>query len=306
MSDFSSKVNAESASQIDHSDSSWVFSDKVPEVPISTGYVMPQVGFGTYKLAPEDCSSAIEKAVEIGIRHFDTAQMYKNEAAVGKALRSTGLQREEYFLTSKLNNCNHLPDDARASLRQSLKELGTDYLDLFLIHWPLPTRYDGNYWQTWEVMLEFQQAGLVRTVGVSNFQIHHLETLIEKTGVCPAVNQVEANPHFANNQLRQFHQEHQIVTQAWSPLARGNCLQERAILQAAERLGKTPAQIVLRWGLERGDVIFPKSVRPERVVENFSIFDFSLDAQATQEINQLDKGETGRSGSHPDIMDWIG
>ena len=169
----------------------------------------------------------------------------------------------------------------------------------------MPTRYDGDFVQTWRTLLEFQFDEKARTVGVSNFQIHHLERLIAETGVTPAVNQVEIQPHFANNELRAFHQEHGIVTEAWSPLARGRVLGEEKVAAAAKRLGKTPAQVVLRWGIERGDVLFPKSVHPDRIKENLDIFDFQLDEQAKADLDSLDMGEPGRSGSHPDTMDIL-
>ena len=277
----------------------------IPTLELSTGYQIPQFGFGTYKIPAEECVDAVKYALDLGIRHIDTAQMYHNEAEVGRAIEESGIPREEIFLTTKLNNDKHLPEDARKSFQQSLEDLRTDYVDLFLIHWPLPTRYDGDFVQTWRTLLEFQFDEKARTVGVSNFQIHHLDRLIAETGVTPAVNQVEIQPHFANNELRAFHQEHGIVTEAWSPLARGRVLGEEKVAAAAKRLGKTPAQVVLRWGIERGDVLFPKSVHPDRIKENLDIFDFQLDEQAKADLDSLDMGEQGRSGSHPDTMDIL-
>lgn len=277
----------------------------IPNLKMSNGKTIPQLGFGTYKISPDQCSSAVISALELGIRHLDTAQMYHNEAEVGQAIRSSSIPRQEIFLTTKLNNCNHLPDDARRSFDQSLKDLQTDYVDLFLIHWPLPTRYDGNFVQTWQVMLEFAKEGRAKTVGVSNFQIHHLQRLIAETGVTPAVNQIEVHPHLPNNELRRFHQQHQVITQAWSPLGRGKILQDPQLLAQSKRLGRTPAQVALRWAIERGDVVFPKSVHVQRIKENLQLFDFQLDAEATQVLNSLDRGEAGRTGSHPDKMDLI-
>ncbi|WP_122820770.1 aldo/keto reductase [Varibaculum vaginae] len=277
----------------------------IPTLELSTGYQIPQFGFGTYKIAPEDCVDAVRYALDLGIRHIDTAQMYHNEAEVGRAIEESGIPRQEIFLTSKLNNDKHLPRDARDSFRQSLEDLRTDYVDLFLIHWPLPTRYDGDFVQTWRTLLEFQYDEKARTVGVSNFQIHHLERLISETGVTPAVNQVEIHPQFANNEVRKFHREHGILTEAWSPLARGRVLGEEKVVAAAKRLGKTPAQVVLRWGIERGDVLFPKSVNPDRIKENLDIFDFQLDERSKVDLDSLDKGEDGRTGSHPDTMDIL-
>lgn len=277
----------------------------IPTLELSSGYQIPQFGFGTYKISAEDCVDAVKYALDLGIRHIDTAQMYHNEAEVGRAIEESGIPREEIFLTTKLNNDKHLPEDARRSFAQSLEDLRTDYVDLFLIHWPLPTLYGGDFVQTWRTLLEFEQQGRARTVGVSNFQIPHLERLLKETWVMPAVNQVEIHPHFANNPLRAFHREHNILTEAWSPLARGTIFGDEKVISAAKRLGKTPAQVVLRWGIERGDVLFPKSVTPERIKENLDIFDFQLDEQAKADLDSLDKGEAGRSGSHPDTMDRL-
>ncbi|WP_296762970.1 aldo/keto reductase [Varibaculum sp.] len=262
----------------------------IPTLELSNGYQIPQLGFGTYKISAEDCVDTVKYALDLGIRHIDTAQMYHNEAEVGRAIEESGIPREEIFLTTKLNNDKHLPEDARRSFAQSLEDLRTDYVDLFLIHWPLPTLYGGDFVQTWRTLLEFEQQGRARTVGVSNFQIPHLERLLKETGVMPAVNQVEIHPHFANNQLRSFHLEHNILTEAWSPLARGTIFGDEKVISAAKRLGKTPAQVVLRWGIERGDVLFPKSVTPDRIKENLDIFDFQLDAQTKADLDSLDKG----------------
>lgn len=277
----------------------------IPTLELSTGYQIPQFGLGTYRLTGEDCVDTLKYALDLGIRHIDTAQMYQNEAEVGRAIEESGIDREEIFLTTKLSNNKHLPEDARKSFQQSLEDLRTDYVDLFLIHWPLPTRYDGDFVQTWRTLLEFQYDEKARTVGVSNFQIHHLERLIAETGVTPAVNQVEIHPYFANNELRTFHQQHGIITEAWSPLDRGRVIDEEKVVAVAQRLRKTPAQVVLRWAIERGDVLFPKSVHPDRIKENLDIFDFQLDEQAKADLDSLDKGEAGRSGSHPDTMDIL-
>lgn len=277
----------------------------IPTLELSTGYQIPQFGLGTYRLTGEDCVDTVKCALDLGIRHIDTAQMYHNETEVGRAIEESGIDREEIFLTTKLSNNKHLPEDARKSFQQSLEDLRTDYVDLFLIHWPLPTRYDGDFVQTWRTLLEFQYDEKARTVGVSNFQIHHLERLITETGVTPAVNQVEIHPHFANNELRAFHQQHGIITEAWSPLDRGRVLDEEKVVATAQRLGKTPAQVVLRWAIERGDVLFPKSAHPERMKQNLDIFDFQFDEQAKADLDSLDTGEAGRSGSHPDTMDIL-
>lgn len=276
-----------------------------PTIALRGGGTIPQFGFGTYLIAPEDAEQAVTAALEAGIRHVDTAQMYHNEAEVGRGIARSGVERGDLFLTTKLNNSNHRPDDARRSFERSLADLGTDYVDLFLIHWPLPTRYGGDFETTWRVLTEFAEDGRARHIGVSNFQIDHLRRIIDDSGVVPAVNQVEAHPYLPNNELRAFHAAHGIVTEAWSPLARGRLLTDPAVAAAAREMGRTPAQIVLRWALERGDVVFPKSTHPERIRENAAVFDFALTERARDVLNGLDRGEDGRTGSHPDTMDRV-
>ncbi len=278
----------------------------VPRVPLRDGGSIPQFGFGTYKVDPADATAAVKIALEVGIRHIDTAQMYHNEAEVGRGIAESGVPRKDIFLTTKLNNGNHVPDDARRSFDQSLRDLGTDYVDLFLIHWPLPTRYGGDFPATGRVLTEFLDDGRARHIGVSNFQVAHLLRLIDEVGVVPEVNQIEAHPYLANNQVRAFGATHGIVTEAWSPLARGAVLDDPVVLKVAKEAGRTPAQVVLRWAIERGDVVFPKSVHPERIRENFDVFDFQLTPEWTAALNGLDRGEDGRQGSHPDTMDIIG
>lgn len=277
----------------------------IPSVTMTDGYEMPVFGYGTFKVAPEDAQQMVETALELGIRHIDTAQMYGNEKEVGAALAASGIARDELFVTTKLNNCNHLPDDADRSLDQSLADLQLDYVDLFLIHWPLPTLYDGDYVTTWKTMLGFCEDGRVRTPGVSNFQQNHLERIIDATGRVPAVNQIEIHPQFANNELRAFNRQHGIVTQAWSPLGRGAYLDDPDLVAQARRLGKTPAQLILRWAIEREDVVFPKASSRQRIKENMDIFDWSLDEEARGVLDSFDRGEDGRRGSHPDTMALI-
>ncbi|MDO5747418.1 MAG: aldo/keto reductase [Actinomycetaceae bacterium] len=277
----------------------------IPNVTMNTGATMPIFGYGTFKVEPKDAQQYVETALDLGIRHIDTAQMYRNEKEVGQGIRRSGIERSQIFLTTKLNNSNHLQDDARRSIEQSLVDLGVDYVDLFLIHWPLPTLYDGDYVSTWKTMLDFEKEGLAKAVGVSNFQIDHLQKIIQETGRVPAVNQIEAHPQFANNELRAFHQAQGIVTQAWSPLGRGAYLDAPELLTLSERYNKTPAQIVLRWAIERGDVIFPKASTRERIAENMALFDWTLTEEAIATIDKMDLGEPGRRGSHPDTMDWV-
>jgi 2,5-diketo-D-gluconate reductase A len=277
----------------------------IPALMLADGHAIPQLGYGTYLVPPEKTAEAVRSALETGYRHIDTAEMYDNERGVGEGLRASGLARDEVYITSKLSNAWHLPDDARGAFDATLAELGSDHLDLFIIHWPLPTRYGGDFVSTWKVLEEFQRQSRTRSIGVSNFQIAHLERLARETGTVPAVNQIEVHPYFSNDEVRAYGQEHGIVTQAWSPLARGKVLSEPIVMGIAERLQRTPSQIVLRWHVQRGDVVFPKTMSATRMQENLDIFDFELEADDLEAINGLDQGEAGRIGPHPDTFDWI-
>ncbi len=232
--------------------------------------------------------------------------MYENERGVGEGVRASGLSRDEVFITSKLSNGAHRADDARRAFEATLAELGVDFVDLFIIHWPLPTRYDGDYVSTWKVLEEVQRDGRARSIGVSNFEIGHLERLAAETGTVPAVNQIEVHPYLTNDDVRAYGQEHGIVTEAWSPLARGKVLSDPVIIGIAERLGRTPSQVVLRWQVQRGDVVFPKTMSATRMRENLDIFGFELGADDLEVIAALNQGEAGRIGPHPDTFDWVG
>ena len=273
----------------------------IPDITLSNGQSIPQLGFGVFLVEPKDTAAAVSTALEVGYRHIDTAEMYGNEKEVGQAIRRSGLDRSDVFVTSKLGNDAHEPDDARRAFDESLKALGFDYLDLFLIHWPLPTRYDGDYVSTWQTLEEFYRDGRARSIGVSNFQAHHLRRLHGEADIPPAVDQIEVNPYLTQDELRGFCAEHQIAVEAWSPLARGHVLDDPTVDEIARRVGKTPAQVVLRWHIERGDIIFPKSVTPERIKENFAIFDFELSAADVESIALLNRNE--RTGPDPDKND---
>ncbi|MCX2934402.1 aldo/keto reductase [Mycobacterium sp. CVI_P3] len=277
----------------------------VPNLTLNDGTQIPQLGFGVFQIPPEETASAVRTALEIGYRHIDTAEMYQNEKGVGQGIRDFGIDRGEVYLTSKLNNGFHKPDDARRAFDATIEALGYDYVDLFLIHWPLPTLYDGDFVSTWKTLEEFKKDGRARSIGVSNFQIHHLEELARDTETVPAVNQIEVHPYFANDALRAYGTDHDILTEAWSPIAQGAVLGDPVIGGIAERIGKSPAQVVLRWHIERGDIVFPKSVTPERIKENIEIFDFELGDEDIDAITALDKGEAGRIGPNPDVFDWI-
>ena len=244
-------------------------------------------------------------ALDIGYRHIDTAQMYGNEKGVGEGIRDAGIDRGQVFVTSKLNNGFHRPDDARRTFDQTLTELGTDYVDLFLIHWPLPTRYDGDFVSTWKTLEEFKADGRARSIGVSNFAVHHLQELARETDTVPAVNQIEVHPYYTNDDLRAYGVEHDIVTEAWSPIARGKVLGDPVVTRISRATGAHPAQVVLRWHIERGDIVFPKSVHPQRMKENFEIFDFEINDEEIEALTALDRGEAGRMGPNPDVFDYI-
>ena len=277
----------------------------VPLITLNDGVQIPQLGFGVFQVPPAETEEAVTRALEVGYRHIDTAEMYQNEVGVGRAVAASGLARDEVFVTSKLNNGFHRPDDARRAFDGTLAALGMDHVDLFLVHWPLPTLYDGDFVSTWRTLEEFAADGRTRSIGVSNFQPAHLDRLAAETGTVPSVNQVEAHPYFTNDEVRAYDAEHGIVTEAWSPIAQGAVLDDATIVKIAEQLGRTPAQVTLRWHLQRGDVVFPKSTSPERMAENFALFDFELDDADVRAITALDKGESGRTGPNPDRFDYV-
>jgi 2,5-diketo-D-gluconate reductase A len=277
----------------------------VPNITLNDGNTIPQLGFGVFQIKPVDTSEAVSEALEIGYRHIDTAEMYGNEKEVGQAVHSSGLDRSDVFVTSKLSNGAHEPRDARKAFDRTLSELGFDYVDLFLIHWPLPTLYSGDFVSTWKTLEDFKADGRARSIGVSNFQVEHLERLAAETDTVPAVNQIEVHPYLTNEEVRSYGRDHGIATEAWSPIAQGAVLDDPTITEIAERVGKTPAQVVLRWHLQRGDIVFPKSVTPSRMKENFEIFDFELGSEEMDAITALDRGEEGRTGAHPDTFAYV-
>ena len=278
---------------------------QVPDLVLNDGNRIPQFGFGVFQIPPADTASAVRTALEAGYRHIDTAEMYQNEKGVGQGVRDAGVDRSEVFITSKLNNGFHKPNDARRAFDTTIEALGFDYVDLFLIHWPLPTLYDGDFVSTWQTLEEFKSDGRARSIGVSNFQVHHLERLARDTETVPAVNQIEVHPYFTNDAVRAYGIEHTILTEAWSPIAQGDVLDDPVVGQIAQKVGKSPAQVVLRWHIERGDIVFPKSSTPQRIKENIDIFDFELSDDQIDELTGLDKGEAGRRGPDPDTFDWI-
>lgn len=277
----------------------------VPSISLNDGNAIPQLGFGVYQIDPAETAAAVTTALATGYRHIDTAQMYGNERGVGEAVRASGLRRDEVFITSKLNNGFHAPDVARRAFDGTLAALGLDHVDLFLIHWPLPTLYGGDFVSTWKTLEEFRADGRARSIGVSNFQVEHLRRLAAEADVVPAVNQVELHPYFQNEEVRAYGEDHGIEIEAWSPIAQGAVLGDPVVTAVAERAGRTPAQVVLRWHLQRDTIVFPKSVTAERIRENFALFDFELGAADMDAITALDRGEDGRTGPNPDRFAYV-
>ena len=273
----------------------------IPDIMLNNVVRIPQLGFGTYQIKPADTAAATLLALEAGYRHIDTAEMYGNEKEVGEAVRQSGLGRADVFVTSKLNNGFHAHDDALKAFDRSLADLRFDYLDLFLIHWPLPAV--GNFVDTWRAMEEIYRSGRAKAVGVSNFQPGHLRRLLEETEIVPAVNQIEAHPYLTQDEVRAFDRQHEIATEAWSPIAQGKVLGDPTIVRIAQGLGHSTAQVTLRWHLQRGDIVFPKSVTRARVEENFAIFDFELTDDDMAAITALNRDE--RTGPNPDEFNYV-
>ncbi|TFC19591.1 aldo/keto reductase [Cryobacterium algoritolerans] len=273
----------------------------VPTITLNNGQAIPELGFGVFQIEPADTKRATLAALEVGYRHIDTAEMYGNEQGVGEAVRESGIERSAVFVTSKLNNGFHKRADALAAFDTSLATLGLDYLDLFLIHWPLPAV--GDFVETWQALEELHASGRVKAIGVSNFQQHHLQRLFDETGTIPAVNQIEVHPYLTQDDLRAFNKAHGIATEAWSPIAQGKVLGDPVITAIAERVGRSAAQVTLRWHLQRGDIVFPKSVTRSRVEENFALFDFELTDDDVAAVTALNRNE--RTGPNPDEFNYI-
>jgi 2,5-diketo-D-gluconate reductase A len=273
-------------------------NDQVPTLALGASEQIPQLGFGVFQVPPKETELPVAQALAAGYRHIDTAAAYRNEGPVGQAIHSSGLARDEIFVTTKCWNDDQGYEQAKRACRASLERLELDHLDLYLIHWPVPAH--DRYVESWKAFIELQAEGLVRSIGVSNFQPEHLERVIAETGVTPAINQVELHPHFQQVGLRREHERLGILTEAWSPLGQGLELRDPTIVEIAREHGRTPAQTIIRWHLQLGSVVIPKSVTPERIVENFEVFDFELsDAQMTA-IESLDAGT--RIGPDPDTF----
>ena len=275
-----------------------VTTSNVPLVALRDGEQIPQLGFGVFQVPPEDTADVTTRALLAGYRHVDTARIYRNEAGVGQAIHAAGLQREDVFITTKCWNDDQGHEQAGRALRASLDRLEMPHVDLYLIHWPAPAQ--DKYVETWKAFIELQQEGLTRAIGVSNFHEPHLERIIAETGVVPVVNQIELHPYLQQAGLRREHAEHGIVTEAWSPLAQGKVLDDPVIVEIARAHGKTPGQVVIRWHLQLGNVVIPKSVTQERIEQNLDVFGFTLTDDDMAAIESLDRGE--RTGPDPDAF----
>jgi 2,5-diketo-D-gluconate reductase A len=271
----------------------------VPRVALNDGTTIPQLGLGVYKVADDEAERVVRIALDEGYRHVDTATLYGNEAGVGRAIRASGLDRDDVYLTTKVWNTAHGYDETLRAFDESLDRLGTDHVDLYLIHWPAPAR--DRYVETYRALETIRAEGRARSIGVSNFSITHLERLLGETGVVPAVDQVEAHPWLPQRELRAFGDAHGIVTEAWSPLARGRILDDSVLLGIAERHGVSTAQVVIRWHLQQGMVVIPKSATASRIRSNLDVFGFELDDADLAAIAGLESGR--RTGSHPDDVE---
>ncbi|WP_426593668.1 aldo/keto reductase [Cellulomonas sp. McL0617] len=273
----------------------------VPRLTLNNGAEIPQLGFGVFQIPPEETKDAVLQAFDVGYRHIDTAQSYRNEQGVGEALAESGLDRGDVFVTTKLNNAAHAPDAALEAFERSLDRLGTDHVDLFLIHWPLAML--SNFVDTWKALEDIYGSGRAKAIGVSNFQPAHLRRLEAETTIVPAVNQIEVHPYLTQGELTQYGREHGIAVEAWSPIAQGKVLDDPTIERVARTHGRSPAQVTLRWHVQRGHVVFPKSVTRARVQENFELFDFALSDEDLADIDGLNRDE--RTGPNPDTFDRI-
>lgn len=275
----------------------------IPTVELNDGHLIPQLGYGVFKVPAADAERAVSDALEVGYRHIDTAAIYGNEEGVGAAIAKSGIARDELFITTKLWNDRHDGDDPHAAIAESLEKLGLEQVDLYLVHWPSPA--NDNYLNAWQKLIEIRDAGQARSIGVSNFLVPHLERIIIETGVTPAVNQIELHPAYAQHETVEYATSRGIRIESWGPLGQGkyDLFSVPAVAEAAEATGKTPAQVVLRWHLQKGFIVFPKSVRIERLRENLDVFDFTLSDAQMAAIDEIDPGDgSGRVGTHPNDL----
>jgi len=255
-------------------------------IALNDGARIPQVGLGVWQTPNDEAAPAVKAALDAGYRHVDTAAVYENEQGVGEGIRQSGLPRADIFLTTKLWNTDQGYEQTLKAFEASLKRLGTDYVDLYLIHWPSAHR--GLFVDSWKALVTLKEEGRAKSIGVSNFYPEHIEKIVAETGIVPVINQIELHPDFQQRETRAFHEKHKIATQSWSPLGQGKLLGHPVIAEIAQKLGRTPAQVIIRWHIENGLVVIPKSVTPSRIVENFKVFDFKLSAEDLDRLNGLD------------------
>jgi len=274
----------------------------IPRIELNDGFSIPQLGYGVFKIPDDDAERAVSEALAAGYRHIDTASVYGNERGVGRAVAASGIPRDQLFITTKLWKDKHEGDAPAEAMAESLEKLGLAYVDLYLIHWPTPARE--NYAHAWEQLILLREQGLTRSIGASNFLVPHLERVIAETGVVPAVDQVEIHPAYQQREVVEWAQEHGIVVEAWAPLGSGkyDLLSMPQIVEVADQIGRTPAQVVLRWHLDQGRVVFPKTSSADRMRENLAVFDFTLDSASRRAIDALQVADgSGRIGPHPDL-----
>lgn len=274
----------------------------VRSLTLNDGNSIPRMGFGVYQISPADTESAVAGALQAGYRHIDTAALYGNEREVGRAITASGVPRDEVYVVTKLWNSDQGYDSALSAFEASMDRLGLDFLDLYLIHWPLPSR--GKFIDTFRALAHLRDQGRIASIGVSNFEPEHLETLIDGTGIVPVVNQIELHPSFTQAKLREVHARLGIATAAWAPLGRGLLLSHPTVTTLAQRYGKTPAQVILRWHLQLGNIAIPKSVHPDRIASNVDVFDFELGESDMAALSSLDDGT--RLGPDPRTFDYTG
>jgi len=276
---------------------------QVPSISLSDGTSIPQLGLGVWQVDPAITARVVREGIAAGYRSIDTAEGYRNEEGVGEAIRSASVPRNELYITSKLRNGGHERDKALAAFDDTMAKLGLEQLDLFLIHWPVPSR--GFYLEAWKTLVELKGQGRIRSIGVSNFNQDHLEHVIGETGVAPVVNQIELHPRFQQRAKREFHAKHGIRIESWSPLGSGRMLDDPTMAAIAKKHGKSIAQAIIRWHLQEGLIVIPKSIRKERLAENFDVFDFELDGDDMAKIAELDQGEAGRVGANPATASFL-
>lgn len=274
----------------------------VPSIKLRDGNSIPQLGLGVWQVDPATTARVVSDAIEVGYRSIDTAEGYQNEEGVGEAIKRASVPRSELFITSKLRNGGHARDLALKSFDASMKALGLDQLDLFLIHWPVPSQ--GKFVEAWKTLVELKTQGRIRSIGVSNFNQDHLERIIAESGETPVVNQIELHPRFQQRDKREFHKQNNIIVESWSPLGSGRMLNDAVVSEIAKKHGKSIAQTIIRWHLQEGLIVIPKTTHRERMVENFDVFGFELDADDVAKINGLDKRD-GRVGADPATASFL-